>query len=72
MDRIVPLLTATLVTVSLGALTGCGSSPRAAPADAQEAQRTGSAPHPLDPLTADEISSATALLGRAGLIRPSS
>jgi len=51
-DRIVLLLAATLVTVSFGALTGCGSSPRAAPADAQEVQPTGPAPHPLDPLIA--------------------
>ena len=72
MERTVLLITASLVTASLGALTGCGSSPRAAaPAYTQEAQRDRSAPHPLDPLTAGEISSATALLQRAGLVPPS-
>jgi primary-amine oxidase len=72
MDRTVRLITAALLTASLGAVTGCGSSPgAAAPAEPQEVQRDGSVAHPLDPLTADEIARASALLQRAGLVPPS-
>jgi primary-amine oxidase len=68
MDRTVPLITALLLTASLGVVTGCGSSPRAAaPAEARDVQPGRSGSHPLDPLTADEIATAAALLQRAGL-----
>jgi primary-amine oxidase len=71
MDRRVLLITALMTPLPV-MLAGCGSSPRAAaPVDAQAVQPGGSPSHPLDPLTADEISRATVLLQRAGLVPPS-